>query len=187
MKRLLSRARLAATIRSDARRLAEDRSGATIIEFAFIVGPLMALLVAVLQTTMAFFAQQSVDTVAEVTSRKLMTGSAQQSSETAAQFKADVCAQLPSYLSCSNIMVDVQTAANFSSASTTNPTITFNNSGAITNAWKFAPGGPGQITIARVMYVWDVQKAPFGFDLSTMSNGKRLLVSTAVFKTEPYQ
>jgi hypothetical protein len=32
-----------------------------------------------------------------------------------------------------------------------------------------------------------VSKGPLGFDLSTLSNGDRLLIATAVFKTEPYQ
>ncbi len=36
------------------------------------------------------------------------------------------------------------------------------------------------------MYVWDVQAGPLGFDLSTLSRGKRLLITTSVFKTENY-
>jgi hypothetical protein len=37
------------------------------------------------------------------------------------------------------------------------------------------------------MYLWDTQKGPLGFDLSTLSGGKRLLIATSVFKTEPYK
>lgn len=38
-----------------------------------------------------------------------------------------------------------------------------------------------------MMYLWDTQKGPLGFDLSTLSGGKRLLIATSVFKTEPYK
>lgn len=186
MKGVMGRVRGAMAIPRAARLLADDRRGTTIIEFAFVAGPLLALIIAVVQTTLAFFAQQNLDTVSEVATRQLMTGSAQQSNKNATQFKNDVCAKLPPFMKCANVMVDVRTASNFSDVNTTNPTITFQN-GKINNAWQFTPGGPGQITVARVMYVWDVAKGPLGFDLSTMSNGKRLLVSTSVFKTEPYQ
>lgn len=186
MKGIPRRIRGTMSIPRAGRLLAEDRRGTTIIEFAFVVGPLLALIIAVVQTTLAFFAQQNLDTVSEVATRQLMTGSAQQSNKSAAQIKSDVCAKLPSFMKCANVMIDVRAASNFSDVDTSNPTITFQN-GQINNSWQFTPGGPGQITVARVMYVWDVSKGPLGFDLSTMSNGKRLLVSTSVFKTEPYQ
>ena len=173
--------------RARLRLLARDTHGATLVEFAFIVGPLIGLLVAILQTSLTYFAQQNINTTAEKATRLLMTGSAQQAGMTQPQFKAAVCTRLPAFMKCANVIVDVQTASSFSAANTGNPTITFDGAGNVSNTWAFDPGDPGEITIARVMYVWDVSKGPLGFDLSTMSSGKRLLVSTSVFKTEPYR
>ncbi|WP_374944348.1 TadE/TadG family type IV pilus assembly protein [Sphingomonas sp.] len=167
-------------------RLGRDRRGAALIEFAFVAGPLIALIMAALQTSLVFFAQQNLETTAEKSVRQLLTGAAQSSSMTKAQFKSLACSKLPAFMDCANLIVDVQVASNFSSANTGVPTLTYDASGNITNNWTYQPGVPGQITVARIMYVWNVSKGPLGFDLTTMSTGKRLLISTSVFKTEPY-
>ncbi|MEO5865660.1 MAG: TadE/TadG family type IV pilus assembly protein [Sphingomonas sp.] len=156
------------------------------LEFALIIVPLAALMIAILQTSLAFFAQQTLETTAEKSVRQLMTGQAQQANMTQAQFKTLVCSKLPSFMTCSNVIVDVQSAASFGAVSTAPPTLTYDASGNITNSWKYTPGGAGAINVAKIMYIWSVQSGPLGFDISTMSSGKRLLIATAVFKTEPY-
>jgi Flp pilus assembly protein TadG len=150
-----------------------------------VLAPMIALMIAILETSLAFFAQQVLDTTAEKSVRALMTGQAQRANTTQAQFKTAVCNTLPTFLKCANVMVDVRTATTFSDASTS-PSLTFNGSGNITNSWQFAPGGPGAINVVTIMYIWQTQASPLGFDLATMSRGRRLLVSTSVFKTEPY-
>jgi hypothetical protein len=84
-------------------------------------------------------------------------------------------------------MVDVQTAPSFAGANTSTPTLTFDKSGNVTNAWQCQPGSPGDIVVVQVMYQWPVFLGPLAFNLSNLSNGKRLLMSSAAFKNEPYQ
>ena len=57
----------------------------------------------------------------------------------------------------------------------------------MTNNWQHKPGNPGDIVVVKVMYQWPVFLGPLGFNLSNLGNGKRLLISTAAFKNEPYQ
>jgi Flp pilus assembly protein TadG len=179
--------RLACRLRgSVAARLAREERGAVLVEFGFVVIPLAALMMAILQTSLLFFAQQTLETAAEKAVRQLVTGQAQTANMNAADFKQLVCSKLPAFMKCVNVMVDVQTAATFADASTTAPTITFNSSGQVSNSFKFEPGESGSINIVRVMYLWNTGKGPLGFDLSTMSKGRRLLYSTSVFKAEPY-
>ncbi len=167
-------------------RLARDERGVTIIEFAFIAAPLFALIIAILQVSLTFFAQQNLETVTAKAARQLMTNSAQATGMTQAQFTNAVCAGLPIFMKCANVMVDVEAATTFSSSNTNAPTLTYNpTTGAVSNNWVYAPGGPGQITTVKVMYIWAVNKGPLGFDLTTMSGGNRLLIATSVFKTEP--
>lgn len=174
-------------LRRSPRRLARDTRGATIVEFAMVVAPLMALLVAILETSLTFFAQQTLDTTAEKSVRQLMTGTAQASGMSAAQFKTAVCTNLPAFMKCSRVMVDVQqVGTSFAAADPTAPTITFDSSGNPNNSFKFSPGGPGQITVVKIMYIWPVVGGPLGFNIATLSNGARLLMATSVFKTEPY-
>lgn len=162
-----------------------DRRGSTLVEFAMVLAPLIALIVAILETSLMFFAQQVLDTTSEKSVRALLTGQSQRASTTQAQFKTAVCATLPSFMKCANVMVDVRTAAAFSDASTT-PTPTFGPTGNVTNTWTYAPGGAGTINVVTIMYIWKTEATSLSFDLSTMSGGRRLLVSTSVFKTEPY-
>lgn len=166
--------------------LAGDRSGATAIEFALIATPLAALMVAILQTSLTFFAQQNLETVAEKAVRQLVTGQAQKANTTKDQFKTIVCSKLPSFMKCANLYVDVQSATSFAAANTAPPALTFDSNGQVTNAWVYSPQGSGAINVVRIMYAWQVSAGPLGFDISTMSNQRRLLVATSVFKTEPY-
>jgi len=159
--------------------------GATLVEFGFVITPFAALMVAILQTSLTFFAQQNLETAAEKSVRQLMTGQAQRAGMTQAQFKALVCTKIPTFMKCSNVIIDVRQASSFSTASTSTPTITYDGSGnAVQGA--YTPGIGGTVNVVKIMYIWDVQKGPLGFDLSTLSSGKRLLISTSVFRVEPY-
>ncbi|MBV9840699.1 MAG: pilus assembly protein [Sphingomonadaceae bacterium] len=175
-----------ATLAKQTRHLVGDARGAALIEFAMIAGPLFALLIAIVETSIVFLAQQSLETAAEAAARTLMTGQAQKANLTQAQFKASACAVLPPPLKCSNLMIDVETASTFSAVDTTKPTISYDSSGNVSNTWNYTPGGAQSIVIMRLLYVWPVSLGPLGFNLANSGTGKRLLVATSVFQTEPY-
>ena len=162
-----------------------NERGATILEFALISAPFIAILIAILETSLVFLAQQGLETTGEAAARLITTGQAQQNAWTAAQYKTQVCKQLPPFLNCTKLMVDVQTAASFGDASTGAPTITYSG-GNVSNTWSYAVGGAGDIVIVRLMYLWPVATGPLGFNLGNQSGNKRLLLSTSVAKTEPY-
>jgi len=167
------------------RAFGRDDRGATVLEFAFVAAPFFALLIAILMTTLVFFAQQALETAGEAASRLIMTGQAQQAGWSASQYKTQVCAKLPPFLSCSELMIDVETAASFSAASTTTPTITYSN-GSASNAWQYQVGTAGSIVIVRLMYLWPVVTGPLGVNLSNQTGNNRLLIATSVAQTEPY-
>jgi Flp pilus assembly protein TadG len=166
--------------------LARNKRGATIIEFAIVAAPFVALILATIQTSLVFFAQQTLETTAEKTARQLVTDQAQNAGMTQAQFKAAACANLPSFMSCSNLMIDVQTADSFADADTSTPVLTYDKNNNITNSWKFDAGSPGSIIVMRTMYLFPVIPVPLGFNLASAGNGKDLLIATSVFKSEAY-
>ncbi len=174
------------------RHFALCRKGATALEFALVAAPFLALLVALFETALVFFAGRVLDEVTEEASRYILTGQAQQSNMTQAQFQTYLCtstntaALVSALFNCNNLMVNVENYTDFASASTSTPTLTFNNNGQVSNTWTYSPGTPGSIVVVQVMYQWPIVLGPLGFNLSNLSNGNRLLVSTAVFKTEPY-
>jgi Flp pilus assembly protein TadG len=166
-------------------RFLRSGEGATAVEFALVAAPFLALLVAIIQTMVVFFAQRLLDEVVSQASRTIQTGQAQSSSLTQSQFTSWVCQKTVILFTCGNFMVNVQSSGSFSSASTTTPTLTFDSHGNVTNAWNYQLGNPGDIVVVQVMYQWPVVLGPLGFNLSNLSNGNRLLVSSNVFKREP--
>jgi Flp pilus assembly protein TadG len=173
-------------------RLAASESGATAVEFGLVAAPFLALLVALLQTAMVFFAGRVLDEITDQASRYIMTGQAQKANMTQAGFQNYLCTGtntvglVSTLFTCSNFMINVQNYSSFASANTSTPTLTFDSSGAVTNQWAWSPGSPGDIVIVQVMYQWPVMLGPLGFNLANLSNGNRLLVSTVAFKSEPY-
>ncbi|WP_158811741.1 TadE/TadG family type IV pilus assembly protein [Beijerinckia sp. L45] len=169
------------------RAFASDPRGSTAVEFALVSAPFFALLLASIQTALVYFCGQCLETAAEKSGRLLLTGYAQTNTLSQQQYLALVCARLPSLLSCSNVMIDVQSYSSFSSAVTSAPTVKFAKNGSVSNVWSFSPGNPGDIVVLRVMYQMPVIGGPLNFTLSNLSNGNHLLLATAVFKNEQYQ
>lgn len=168
------------------RRIARNDSGATVVEFALVAAPFLALLIALFQTGIVFLASRILDEVTAESARYIMTGQAQTSGMTQAGFQTYVCSQTLALFNCNNFMINVQNYSSFSSASTTTPTLTFNTNGGVSNTWTWSPGNPGDIVVVQIMYQWPLVLGPLGFTLANLSNGNRLLISTAVFKNEPY-
>jgi Flp pilus assembly protein TadG len=167
------------------RLLTNDR-GAAALEFALVGASFLALLFGRLQVALIFFAQQSLETAAEATSRQIMTGQVQHANMTTAQFKTAACNNLPSFFKCANLMIDVRTTPAFASASTLMPTLTYDANGNPTNTWTYDVGGAGSIVVMRLMYVWPVLPGPLNFNLANQGSNKRMLMATSVFKSEPY-
>jgi Flp pilus assembly protein TadG len=181
-----------ATRRPSSRAFFRCRKGATAVEFALVAAPFLALLVAILQAALVFFASRVLDEVTEEASRYIMTGQAQQGGITQSGFGTYICtgantsALVRALFTWSNIMVNVQNYADFSSASTASPTLSFNPNGTVSNTWSYNTGNPGDVLVIEVIYEWPIVLGPLGMNLSNLSDGNRELVSVAVFKSEPY-
>ena len=166
--------------------LKRDERAATAVEFALLITPLIALILASLQLSIIFFAGQQLQSAAMASSRELMTGTAQQAGKTKSQYHTDVCNKAPTLFTCANIMVDVQSGSTYSAISTTPLTLTYDAHGNVTNTFSYSTGNPGDIIILRVMYNWPVVGGGLLPGLSDQPSGNHLLVATSVFKTEPY-
>jgi len=154
----------------------KDRRGATAVEFALVAAPFIGLLAALIQTFLVFFAQQLLESVVQQSSRQILTGQVQSQQMTAAQFQTVVCNQVAILFNCSGLMVDVQVASSWSSATTSAPTLTYDAQGKVNNL-QFNPGTASDIVVVRVMYQWPI----FMFS----SQGSQMLMATAAFQNEP--
>jgi Flp pilus assembly protein TadG len=168
------------------RRVRRDKSGAVMLEFAFVVIPFIAVLLASLYTSLIYFSTQALDTVVQTAARRVITGSAQTSGMSQSAFKTQVCNSLPTYMKCSRLYVDVRRAASFGALNMATPVVNVDGDGNVTNAGNYDTIGKSEMGMVRIAYVWQAGAGPHGLDLSTMANGNRLLIATSVFRAEPY-
>jgi len=168
-----------------------DRKGATVVEFALIATPFFAILAALIQTFLLFFAQSVLENVVRQSARQIMTGQVQAAdagltqAAAATAFKNIVCANANVLFTCSSLMVDVQVANNWSSANVAMPTLTYDSNGNVTNIWQFNPGTAGDIVVVRVMYLWPIFFGPIAFNMANQANGSRLIMASSAFQNEP--
>ena len=172
------------------RRLGNEARGAVMLEFAFVVIPLIGLMMASLYTSLVFFSSQALETTVQSSARRMITGAAQQAGgglgTTQAAYKTQVCAALPGYMKCSRLFVDVQRATTLGSLNMAAPVVTIDADGNVTNAGNYAVIAKNEYGLVRLAYVWQVGTGPNGLDLSNTTGGNRILVATSVFQAEPF-
>ncbi|MDB5593706.1 MAG: TadE-like [Hyphomicrobiales bacterium] len=177
------------------RRFGSAREGATAVEFGFIAVPFIGLLFAIFETAFVFFTTEGLEAAVADAARTIMTGQVQASTITnATQFRDQMICNptaprrriLPSFIDCSQVVIDVRQATDFTSADMsrtfyTNP------------AMSYAPGGGGCIVIVRAAYPMPVY-FPILTTTGIMTAGqvsynggmKHMLIGTAAFRNEPF-
>lgn len=165
------------------RHFGRRNDGAAAVEFAIVAAPFIAMLFAILETALVFFAGQTLETAVADSSRLILTGQAQTANFDQAAFKNAVCAKIYGLFDCSGgMVVDVKKYTDFASADLSRPV---DDKGKVI-VGSYNPGGPCEIVVVRLIYQFPVFLAFMSFNLADMSGNKRLIVATSVFRNEPY-
>jgi Flp pilus assembly protein TadG len=164
--------------------LVRRQEGAAAVEFGLVAAPFLALVFAIMETAIVFFASQALETAAANCSRLIMTGQAQSQGFDAAAFKNAVCATIYGLFDCQNgLYVNVNTFTSFSNVGMLNPVNAQSN---FQNNFSYQPSGPGDIVVVQLFYKYPVYVSLLGFNLSNVNGGTRLLAASAAFRNEPY-
>jgi Flp pilus assembly protein TadG len=174
--------------RNALRRFRRNRRGSAAVEFALIAPVFFALLFAIIETSIVFFATQVLESVTQEAARTILTGRAQNAGYTQGTFKSQVVCPPGSLATvlfdCTNgVYIDVQSYPAFSSV-TVNSQIDGGNN--FINNMQYNPGGPSDIVVVRMFYQWPIWVTGLGYNITNLSGNKRLLVATAAFQNEPY-
>ena len=202
--RLLGRLGIRVPGLSVAGKFGRDRRGATAVEFAMVSVPFLGLLFAIFESAFVFMATEGLEAAVADAGRFVMTGQALTAnySSSAAFRDAVICNPtaprkrvLPSFIDCSQLMVDLRTAGSTGSTSF---------SGAdMSNDFYSAPtlycvGAPSDIVLLRVVYPMPVYLSILSatslsqFSASTAGqtnyNGQmtHMLLATSAFRNEPF-
>lgn len=165
------------------KRFGGDRSGATAVEFAFIAPILIMMIFSVLELGMIFMLSSTLDTATTDTARTIRTGTA---SATAAGFRDQICDRLGwMQTPCkTQLSVDVRTYSQFGGQSVPEPITagTFDKTSLAYNVGK-----QGDIVLVRAFYEWKLLTPFLAFSgMRKLSDGTRVMMSSATFKNEPY-
>jgi Flp pilus assembly protein TadG len=170
------------------RRFVLRQDAAAAVEFALVAAPFLALIFAIVETALVFFAGQTLEAAAADSARLIMTGQAQNAGYSKDDFKTQVvCNYLKSGIGlfdCKNgVTVDVKSYAKFNAIDTALPIV---DGKLDTTNMAYTPGAAGDIVVVRLYYQWPVYVTLLGNDLSNLNGGRRLLVATSVFRNEPF-
>ena len=182
------------------RRFVRQEDGSAAVEFALVAAPFLALLFAIIETAMVFFAGQTLEAAVSDSARLILTGQAQTTKYTPldpsykasgsapfteADFHQAVCDRLRGGLfDCAKISVDVKKYTTFAAINTASPVT---NGALNTTNMGFAQTNPGDIAVVSLYYQWPIYVSLLGNNLSNLNGNNRLLVATSVFRVEPYK
>jgi Flp pilus assembly protein TadG len=167
------------------RRFGRNGKGSAIVEFALVAPLFIALLFAIIETALMFFASQVLETITQESARQIMTGQSQAAGYSATTFLTNVvCPQIPALFTCANVYVDVESdPAQFSNLTTTYPV----TSGSFDpTKLNFNMGVSCSVVTVTLYYQWQIFVTGLGYNISNLNGGKRLLSATAAFRNEPY-
>ena len=169
------------------RRFRRNRRGSAAVEFALVAPVFFALLFAIIETAIVFFASQVLETGIQDAARQVYTNQAQNAGMTQAQFKTDLCNRVSALFACP-IDVDVQFYTAGTAITINDPIASgsYDNSGLV-----FLLPSPctEAVVVARAFYRWPLFVTGLGYNIANLgrgtNNSQRLLAATAAFRTEP--
>ncbi len=185
-----------------------SKDGATAVEFALLAVPYFIIIFAIIETFVAFTAEQLVVNATDTLSRKLRTGqityamgrtSTTDMDQT--KFRTAFCAEISIMISCSaseiatpaKLYIDVETYPSFADIPVKIPRVSTAAYADIDpSGFTFAPGGPSSINMVRAYYRWQVTTDIVRPYITTIrpANGSMptdfLIIATAAFQNEKY-
>jgi Flp pilus assembly protein TadG len=171
------------------RRFGANRTGSAAVQFALVAPLFFALIFAIVEVTMMFFASQVLESGTRDAARGLFTHQIQDQAanadETRQTFRQGLCNGIQVLLSCSGVLVDVRSYP--AGAAFTVPALFDAGGNAITGnfAFQIPDANSSNIVVVRAFYRWPLFVTGLGFSLVNIGADKRLLSSTAAFRVEP--
>jgi Flp pilus assembly protein TadG len=167
-----------------ARKLGRDQQGAAAVEFALLIVPLLVMLMGIMEVSMQYFVSGALDAAVQRTARLVRTGQAQTLQMTIADLRGEMCTDILNLFDCSsNSYILVDTVSNLAAPTYTLPV---KADGQFISDVTFEPGSGRSYVIVRGYFQFSPLFNVFGALSPGLSNGKRLLIASALFRNEPF-
>lgn len=168
------------------RRFAGNRRGSAAVQFAMVAPIFFALIFAIIETAMVFFAGQVLETGVQDSGRLIYTNQAK--NLTQEQFRQDLCNRVAALFTCANIVTDVKS---YGAGDVIPTALPIDSAGQMMSnfSYQIPAAGSADTVVVRAFYQWPIFVTKFGYDIANIGRGtdnsKRLLVATAAFRVEP--
>lgn len=179
------------------RRFRRSQSGATAVEFGFVAMPFFMLIAAIVETSMMLWTSQVLEESVSVTARSLLTGKSQteytgannaagKAANTEA-FRQKVCQNASVLVDCAKLKIDVRSYGSFAAAKTgTDGASPIKGGGLDTNGFGFNAPAAEQIVVVRAVLEYSLFFTQWSSALANIGAGKRAIVASTTFRTEPF-
>ena len=183
------------SFRAALHRFRHNRQGSAAVEFSLVALPFFALLFAIIESAIVFFASQVLETGIQDAARQIYTHQLQDKGLSPALAKAafqkDLCDRVNVLFTCSDtapLAVDVQSYPAGTTITITDP-ITAGAYNASGLAFNLPPSGAAYTVVVRGFYQWPLIVTGLGYNIANINRGstnsKRLLAATTAFHVEP--
>ncbi len=179
--------------RMAARSFAKDADGSTAVEFAIVVPVFLMLMFSIFEVGWFFFANSVVDATVGDAARMIKTGQVQKSfgdeEDKFNDMYDNICRVVSVFGECdTRLTIEVDTYTTFAELAADNsPPVCADAPPDDVAAIPFNPGDELQIVKVRICYIYTTLNPAIGVNLSEPGTNKRRLVSTAIFRNEPYE
>ena len=161
----------------------KKRDGSAAVEFALLGIPFFLIIFAILETSLIFIGDMTLEQAVARAGRSVRTGSVATSNISEAEFKAILCREINILLSCENVKFDLRSYSDFNSIPRMAP---ITNGILDSSGFEFEPGNAGQIMALRAFYEWPIITNIIQGLMSNLDGGRYLMSASAVFQTEPF-
>lgn len=169
-------------------RFSRDKEGVVAIEFAALAIPFFLLLFAILESCIAFAAQQVMANATFDIARQVRTGELRPADMDEDTLRAILCDRMSLVASADCLLgmeVDLRAFDTFEEAAEMR--IKYTPSGDLdTTDFKVDPGFSLSKNMLRVFYRWPVMTDLMRKSMSNLPGGKTLLFSTTTWQNEPF-
>ena len=165
------------------RKWIKDEEAATAVEFALVAFPFIYLLIGIIELSVMFAAMSTLDAATNDASRLIRTGQAQTSGDPQQLFEDLLCERASVFLDCSEIQYEVITMNGFSDFASY--PASYDEDGNLQSG-GFDAGSVDDIILIRTAYKYPLLTPLLGAAFSDAPNNSKLMVTTVVLETEPY-
>lgn len=158
--------------------------GAVAVEFSMLAIPFIFLLIGIMEICLMFASNSVLDGATQDAARLVRTGQAQQSNGNPEDVFADrLCEKASVLIDCGDLQFEVIEMPRFADFGSFGAS--FDKEGNLQSR-GFEPGGVNSVNLIRVIYRYKLATPMIAQFLSDGPNNTRLMISTVVLQTEPY-